>query len=69
QQVNVKINGTLDALAHDTVLSTQSLEVMHTKERQHILINIIIYAGFTLIKNSKKQKKIIDQKNYKLYVY
>ena len=39
----------------------QIFEVMHTKERQHILINIIIYAGFTLIKNSKN-KKIIDQK-------
>ncbi|EJQ03957.1 recombinase family protein [Bacillus paranthracis] len=31
QQVNVKINGTLDALAHDIVLSTQSLNDMSYK--------------------------------------
>ncbi|MCU5395964.1 hypothetical protein CN639_25620 [Bacillus toyonensis] len=49
--------------------NVDSFEVMNTKERQKVIINIIIYAGFTLIRNAKQQKKIIDQKKYKLYVY
>ncbi len=54
----IAVNGNVD-----------SFEVVNTKERQKSLINIIIYAGFTLVRNRKRQKKIIDQKNYKLYIH
>ncbi|SCL90553.1 Uncharacterized protein BCRIVMBC120_01817 [Bacillus wiedmannii] len=52
----IAVNGNVD-----------SFEVMNTKERQNILINIIIYAGFTLVRNTKQQKKIINQKKMRKY--